>query len=209
MSSENKKLGHVKARAMKTTGGLTIRESLDPALVSEDAWKEGLPPAKYFVDSETGEKVAAPVVNPIGKGSDVPPALEQHVLELYGEGVPAAQLEAKFELSRGYVHYALRRRFGSEEAYRAALKKLLLETGIATTQHTLANVESLHPSQSGMVAVAMTNAYLAMAKHEKDVPKQVDFAALASFGETLARLEQFAGIATAPDAGSSTQESEQ
>jgi len=189
------KVGKALKKAIGPDGG-TVRQKLDPSEVPEGDWKKGLPPAKHFLDTETGQQVPVPV-RTVGTlaASDVPPALEQHVLELYGEGVPIAELERKFDLSRGYVQNALRRRFGSEEGYKAALKKLLLETGIATAQHTLANVESLHPSQSGMLAATMTNAYLAMAKHEKDTPRTVDFAALESFGEMLSRIEKYAGIA--------------
>lgn len=178
-------------------GGGTLRENLDEAEVPEGDWKKGLPKAKTFFDTETGKEVAVPVIAGNGNRavSEIPPAVEQRVVEMVGEGIPFAEIERKFDLSKGYVQNALRRRFDSEEAYKAALKKLLLESGIATAQHTLANVEQLHPSQSGMLAATMTNAYLAMAKHEKDVPRVVDFAALESFGDTLARIEKYAGIA--------------
>lgn len=193
MANESRNLG--KALKKANANGGTLHDNLDPATVPEGAWKAGLPPAKYYMDPETDQAVAVPVVGMHQNGSSVPPALEQHVLEQYGKGVCIAELERKFELGAGYIRNALTRRFGSVEAMKAALKSLLLENGIATAQHTLANVESLHPSQSGMLSAAFTNAFLAMDKHERNAPKVVDFAALADFGETLQRIEKYAGIA--------------
>jgi hypothetical protein len=196
------KVGKAMSKVNRENGGGTLRDKLDPQFVDpEGAWKKGLPPAQYFLDTETQEKVPVPVKasHVSTGGSDVPPALEQHVLELYGEGVPMNEIERRFSLSRGYVKDAMVRRFGSEAAMKSALRALLLENGVATAQHTLANIEQLHPSQSGMLAATMTNAYIALDKHERGTPKQIDFGALAAFGETLARIEKYAGIAVVVD----------
>lgn len=194
MSDEMRKVGQALRKAGCTADD-PLRSKIEEGTETEGAWKAGLPPAKYFLDAETQEEVQSPVKHPVYGASDVPPALEQRVLEMYGEGVPAAELERKFDLGRGYVRNALLRRFGSEESLKKALKSLLLENAVATSQHTLAHVESLHPSQSGMLAATMTNAFIALDKHEKNSPRVIDFEALAEFGETLSRIEKYAGIA--------------
>ena len=193
--SEINKIGRAMAKVNKDGG--TLKSKLDPEYVKpEGAWEKGLPPAKYYLDTETGEQVAVPVKSCAGTSpSDVPPAMEQHVLELYGQGISMAEIERKFQLGEGYIKKALLRRYGSEANLKAALRHLLLENGVATAQHTLANIEQLHPSQSGMLAATMTNAFIALDKHERGAPKQIDFGALAAFGETLARIEKYAGIA--------------
>lgn len=202
MSDELRKY-HAQVRKVTAAGG-TIHQKLDPGLVPEGGWKAGIPPAKTFIDEETGEEKEVRRGGENGHGtvsdsSAMTPALEQHIIELFGEGIPAFEIEKKFDLAKGYVRYALVRRFGSVEAYKTALKKLLLENAVATSQHTLANIEALHPSQSGMLAATMTNAFIALDKHDKDTPRQIDFGALASFGETLERIEKYAGIAVSVD----------
>lgn len=178
--------------ALSKTGKATLLSKIDPAAVPEGAWTKGLPPiGTGKVEPETGELIQ----NKNGF-REIPPALEDHILTQYGQGVSQSALEHQYELSRGYVARALIRRFGSQENYHKALKGLVSELGIACAEHTLANVEKLHPSQSGMLVGTMVGSLIALEKHERDIPQRIDFGALAEISESLRRMEEYAGVAT-------------
>lgn len=189
------------ACAITREGGDIVRR-IDPATaeLKGEEWVRSLPPAPIATlqDPETGavEQVRS---LPRGQAGDVPLELENAALTSLAGGMSMAAVEAKYELSAGYVRNCLARRFRTPEEMKRALRGLLLELGLACGEHTLANIESLHPSQSGMLTSVMTNAVIALEKHERETPRAVDFAALAGIGEALARLEKYAGVALVVD----------
>jgi hypothetical protein len=186
-------------RAKGVGAGDSVTAKLDPGAVPRGAWERDLPPLPCNVakDPDSGEERS---VRP--SLAAVPVELENAALADFAQGMSQVDVERKYSLSGGYVRHALTRRFGSNENYKRALSGLLLELGIACAEHTLINIDALHPSQSGMLTSVMTNAAIALEKHQRDVPRAVDFGALERIGEALERMEKYAGVAKVVDVDS-------
>jgi len=186
MASPIQKVGSAIAR----TGKGLLLDRVDPGVNVEGEWVKGLPErGTGKVDNVTGE-----VVERLNPTREIPPAVEDQALAEYAKGASQAAIEEKYEMAKGYIARCLTRRFGSPDKYRQGLKGLLQELAIACGEHTLAHVEQLHPAQSGALVGTMTAAIIALEKHEREMPKQIDFGELSRFGETLDRLEAFCGM---------------
>lgn len=183
-------------KALAKTGKGPLKDRIDPAAVPEGGFLKGLPPAAPSVDPETDRVIRRRSVH-----AEIPDALEEQIVTEYVSGVTEGSLESKYSLSHGYVQHALKRRYGSLEAAKAAIKGLVSEIAIACGEHTLANVEKLHPSQSGMLTSVMVNSMIALEKHERETPRQLDFGSLARVAESLERMEKHCGMAKIVDVG--------
>lgn len=122
----------------------------------------------------------------------VPLLLEKEAIAEVAGGASPRQVEVKYDLAKGYVAHALRRRFGSPEAAFAALQGLTLEVALACNVHALTQVSSMSGPQAVMSGAIAIDKSLALQKAIQERPKTIDFEALADMGKTLKVLREIA-----------------
>jgi hypothetical protein len=94
-------------------------------------------------------------------------------------------VEVKYDLHRGFVDHALRRRFGSPEAAKLALQGFVLENALACQVVAATKITEMSGPQAVMSGAILIDKALALEKSIADRPKTIDFGALASMGKTL------------------------
>jgi len=120
----------------------------------------------------------------------VPLEIEKEAIAEIVGGASPAEIETKYQLAKGYVSHALKRRFGSQEAAFAALQGLTLEVALACNVHALTQVEHMSGPQAVMSGAIATDKALALQKAIQDRPKTIDFGQLAEMGKVLKVLRE-------------------
>lgn len=120
----------------------------------------------------------------------VPLLLEKEAIAEVVGGASPHQVEAKYDLAKGYVAHALKRRYGSAEAAMQALQGLTLEVALACNVHALTQIEYMSGPQAVMSGAIATDKALALQKAISERPKTIDFGALAEMGKTLKVLRE-------------------
>jgi hypothetical protein len=109
---------------------------------------------------------------------------KEAIVEIAAGGSPR-RVEVKYDLHRGFVDHALRRRFGSPEAAKLALQGFVLENALACQVVAATKITEMSGPQAVMSGAILIDKALALEKSIADRPKTIDFGALASMGKTL------------------------
>src|SRR6188768_3240365 len=86
--------------------------------------------------------------NPEHKQRHEPAIVDDAIVEGISNGVPASELEDKFETRRGYVRDVLKRKFGSLESMKTALAAQCFENALALNEHAASKIEQISPGQA-------------------------------------------------------------
>lgn len=126
----------------------------------------------------------------------VPLEIEKEAIAEIAGGASPTLVEAKYQLSSGYVAHALKRRFGSQEAAFAALQGLTLEVALACNVQALTQIQNMSGPQAVMSGAIATDKALALDKAIKERPKTIDFGQLAEMGKVLKVLREISASPT-------------
>lgn len=135
-----------------------------------------------------GESDAAALRHGTTRGEGIALDLEKAAIVAVAGGMAKVNAEEQFGLRRGYVDYALQRRFGSAEAAKKALQGLVLENAIACNVHAAGLVEEMTGPQAVMAGAILIDKALAIERSIVETPRTIDFAAFADLGESLRKI---------------------
>jgi hypothetical protein len=120
----------------------------------------------------------------------VPLGIEKEAICDYAAGASIGEIENKYAISRGYVDYALRRRFGSLEAGKKALMGMIMENALACNVHASAHIEELSAPQAIMSGAILVDKVIALERSIVEAPRTIDFGQLAEMDRTLRVLRE-------------------
>lgn len=109
---------------------------------------------------------------------------KEAIVDIAAGGSPR-QVEIRYDLHRGFVSHALKRRFGSPEAAKLALQGFVLENALACQVVAAQRIGEMSGPQAVMSGAILIDKALALEKSIAERPKTIDFGALASMGKTL------------------------
>lgn len=124
-----------------------------------------------------------------GYGAQVPLDVEKAAIVAMAAGASPGAIEQQFDLHKGYVQYALRRRYGSADAAKRALQGLVLENALACQVHGGMLVDTMSAPQAFMSGAILIDKALALEKSMEGTVKTIDFGQLATIGKTLGALK--------------------
>lgn len=123
---------------------------------------------------------------------------KQAIVEV-AAGASPRKVEVKYDLHKGFVDHALKRRFGSPEAAKLALQGLVLENALACQVVAAQHVHEMSGPQAVMSGAILIDKALALEKSIAEKPKTIDFGALASMGKTLKVVREIIGAGPKKD----------
>lgn len=160
-------------------------EKLPTAKARAGDWKLMLKPAT----KDNGE---------IHKGKEVAPVVEDALIVDIANGMPAAEVEHKYELSAGHARSVLLRRFGSKEKMKEALTLMCYENAMAFMGYAADKITEFTGPQAVLSAKLSVESGLALEKVEKPEGGEIDFTGLLVLGQSIVRLERRV-MASLPD----------
>lgn len=168
--------GRASARLSAMTGGKGVAESLGSAgKQSQVAILQELERTDDKAMQNSGRR-------------DIPLETEKAALLAAASGASSVVIEERFGLAKGYVDYALKRRYGSKSAAKEALHGLVLENAIACNVHASQNIEEMTGPQAVMAGAILIDKALAIEKSISEERVTIDFSGFASLGATLAAI---------------------
>lgn len=118
--------------------------------------------------------------------------IEKEAIAEVAAGASPKHVEVKYDLTRGYVDHALKRRYGSPEAAKLALQGLVSENALACMVKAAIEIPNMSGPQAVMSGAILIDKALALEKSIADRPRTIDFGALADMGKTLKVLREIA-----------------
>lgn len=125
-----------------------------------------------------------------GGSPTVPLLIEKEAIMEVAAGASPRQVEKKYDLHQDYVAHALKRRFGSPEAAKQALRGFVLENALACMAVAAVEIPNMTGPQAVMSGAILIDKSLALEKAIAEAPKTIDFGALADMGKTLKVLRE-------------------
>lgn len=131
-----------------------------------------------------------PLEDKVNKHTEVPIPIQDAIVQQVADGVPISVIEARFEVSVGYVRSVMLRKFGSLENMKSQLTLMSYENAMAFFGYAASKIDELSPAQAVLAGKLSIDSGLALEKSTQDKPETIDFAGLMMLGQTLARLEK-------------------
>jgi hypothetical protein len=99
-------------------------------------------------------------------------------------------VEQRFGVARGYLHTAMKRKFGSVENYKRILQGLVLENAVAVQMIAQEKLPELTAAQAVFAGKLLVDTHEKIEKSIQNTPKTVNFGQLEKVTETLKSLRQ-------------------